>query len=191
MQVICEHCNTWHFPSDSNSGDDTNSSSQQSNSGYNPPPPPAEDENGNDFFNPVPPPINPSEDDFGAQQANNERMPLPDAPSVVAFLKTITGVRLGLKEGTNVIGRKNADLIIEDRTVSRRHCAIEINQSSQGGWEYFIYDIGHMEGNSSTNGVFVSGRSLRLQDYERIPIYHGTSFRIGKVELVLQTNQAI
>lgn len=191
MQVICESCNTWHFPSDESGLNDPDSSSPQYDLGYSPPPPPGNSADENDFSNPVPPPVPPTpHEDDSSIQANthhNEQMPLPDAQPIVGYLKTSTGIRLELKEGTNIIGRKNTDLIIEDRTVSRRHCAIEIIQSAQGGLEYFIYDIGHVEGTSSTNGVFVSGRSLRLQDYERIPIYHGTSFRIGKIELVLQT----
>lgn len=188
MQVICGHCHTWHFPSDESSLDESESSSREPDLGYEAPPSsPVANADEHDFFNPVPPAV-PHTDNFSTQDTpHNEQVPLPEAPLTVGYLKTDTGVKLELKEGINVIGRKNADLIIEDRTVSRRHCAIEINHSDQGRLEYFIYDIGHMEGTSSTNGVFVSGRSLRLQDYERIPIYHGTSFRIGKIELVLQT----
>ena len=193
MQVICEHCNTWHFPSDESNGGDAYQPSPLEG-GYTPPPA-SEDwvDINKDSSAAVPPPLpndqnDPTFPELEPEDINSAPAPLPGSSPIIAYLATSTGVRLGLKVGTNVIGRKNADLIIEDKTVSRRHCVIEISENSHGNWDYFIYDIGHMEGKSSTNGVFVSGRSLRLQDYERILIYHESSFRIGKVNLVLQTN---
>jgi len=192
MQVICEDCNTWHFPSDENSGDEAQESSSFEG-GYTPPPVGWEENKEDSSPDGIPPPIPrelPDNPSFGEdEQGFDEGVSLPDSSSAIsAFLATDSDVRLALKAGPNVIGRKNADLIIEDKTVSRRHCVVEVNENSEGIWEYFIYDIGHMEGKSSTNGVFVSGRSLRLQDYERIPIYHGSSFRIGRVNLVLKTS---
>ena len=186
LQVICGLCNTWHFPSDeSNEAESARYSPSSEDYGT---PYISQDRHSIDEFTPepAPPPVpqNPEGPMFGEPRLQE----INSAPSISAYLMTDTGIRLALKEGPNIIGRKNTDLVIQDRTVSRRHCVVEVSVDPSGDWEYFIYDIGHMEGKSSTNGVFVSGRSLRLQDYERIPIYHGSSFRIGNVDLVLQTN---
>jgi FOG: FHA domain len=193
MQVICSNCNTWHFPP---TDEPSNNAYQESPPGdqyyASPEPPVSQDVYAPEV--PVPPPIDNNEqnrNDFWEpepEQVHDTPATNEGANKTVAYLVTDSGVRLALKEGINVIGRKNTDLVIEDRTVSRRHCVIEITQSSDGTYDYFIYDIGHMEGSSSTNGVFVSGRTLRLQDYERVPLTKGTALQIGKVNLVLQTN---
>ena len=187
MQVICPNCNTWHFPS-----------SHDDQSGYPEPSgadpyaiPPVPGNQGPDSANLMPPPI-PSVTPYEEPSMPVAEPVNPETPAVnqkpIGYLISEAGEQFILKEGKNIIGRQSGDLIINDRTVSRKHCIIEIMTSNSGGWEYTIYDIGHVEGAPSTNGVFVSGRSLRLQDYERIPIRNGTSIRIGNVRLVLQCN---
>lgn len=203
MQVICEQCSTWHFPS------------VEIEASYSPTAPPNLEENNLEAY--MPPPISNPEspvavpvDETPPPLASYE-MPVVDdqslSPIAVVYdepevpqqlpsevteessfgcLITNSGVRLLLKEGLNIIGRKNADLIINDRTVSRRHCVLEANIGAEGRKEYFIYDIGHLEGSPSTNGVFVSGRTLRLQDYERIPLRNGMTLYIGAVGLKLE-----
>lgn len=106
----------------------------------------------------------------------------------IAFLQTINGKRLILKEGKNYIGRQGTDLIIQDKTVSRRHCVIEVIRSEGQHWNYYICDIGFLEGKASSNGVLVSGRSLRLENHERLPIQVGSSIQLGNVYLILQRN---
>jgi len=187
MQVICDNCNTWHFPpADSSQG---STFDEPSNPTPSIPPP----DNG---YLPPDMPVPPSLPDDGDDQNRrgweqepvrpHEDLPDNQPNKIAAYLVTDTGERLAIKEGVNVIGRKNADLIIEDQTVSRRHCVIEASQTNYG-YEFFVYDVGHLEGNASTNGVFVSGRTLRLQDYERLPLANGTALQIGKVSLTLQT----
>lgn len=187
MQVICPTCNTWHFPSPEEAKSDYPEPS--TNNAYGLPPVLENPALNEQMDMPPPPPIT----DPYQQQAPpaNEQHKISDTPAndrstALGYLITNTGERMRLKEGKNIIGRKGTDLIIDDRTVSRKHCVIEISPNNAGHWEYTIFDIGHIEGSPSTNGVFVSGRSLRLQDYERIPIRNGTSLRIGMVELVLQ-----
>ncbi len=106
-----------------------------------------------------------------------------ESQKAVAYLRKENGDYLAVKQGKNVIGRSNADLIISDSTVSRRHCVIEVTGEGQER-EFVIYDIGHVEEKPSTNGVYLSGRTLRLQDYERLPLKDGTTLEIGAVQLV-------
>lgn len=192
-QVICDNCNTWHFPSNDEVGNDDFQTAPSTENGYGAPPSYDNSFSNQDATPPYVPPSFPEEqNNYGYQEPDPQPLQEPVAPIemggdlVVAYLVTDSGVRLGLKEGINIIGRKNADLIIEDRTISRRHCVVETSSSPNGGYNFFICDIGHMEGKASTNGVFVSGRSLRLQDYERVPIQNGSSIRIGNVNLLLQ-----
>lgn len=196
MQVVCENCSTWHFPAPQAESEGSYAASTDSPGNYDAPPPLSEKVNlppptgygVPEQESPVAarydapeslPPVVPPRNSFGAENTAAE--------TNVGCLVTDSGVRLQLREGRNVIGRKNTDLVIEDRTVSRRHCVVEIFVDAEGKKEYFIYDIGHAEGTPSTNGVFLSGRSLRLQDYERVPMRDGMSVRIGNVGLKLQT----
>ena len=56
-----------------------------------------------------------------------------------------------LKVGLNAIGRlMNNDIVIADRTISRRHCVIVVH--ARGGCE--LYDT------ASLNGTFVNGRRI-------------------------------
>ena len=61
------------------------------------------------------------------------------------------------------IGRANADITINDRMVSRVHCALEI--SDEG---VLLRDL------ESTNGTLVDDRPIQTA-----PLSHGSSFRIG------------
>lgn len=100
-------------------------------------------------------------------------------------LTTESGDRLKLRLGKNTIGRQATDLIINDRTISRQHCVIEAVANRSNTVDYFIYDIGHDSGKSSSNGVFLSGRTQRLEDFERIQLANGSAVHIGNVRLVL------
>lgn len=185
-QVICSKCNTWHFPSEADFDEAESNSIENS---YDLPP------------YEVQQPLVLPEDDMPIapisyqedlnSRVEEQKIETPEIGSLdekanIGYLVTMSGEHLGLKEGQNVVGRKNTDLIINDKKVSRRHCVIEVNSNNNGGWEFLIYDIGHLEGSPSTNGVFVSGRSQRLQDYERIPIRNGSSILIGNVRLNLK-----
>ena len=181
MQVICPQCNTWHFPSAISPKEEAGSHSSEQ---YNMPQmPPMDSGTGVGFGEPPVPPIavEPVSDNSSNTRGASREV------GTIGCLLTIDGTQLTLRQGKNIIGRKSGDLIIHDKTVSRAHCVVEVNMKQGGqGWEFIIYDIGHLEGQSSTNGVFISGRSLRLQDYERIPIYHDTSIKLGNVMLVLK-----
>jgi predicted Zn finger-like uncharacterized protein len=61
------------------------------------------------------------------------------------------------------IGRSNADIIINDRVVSRLHCALEISEDS-----VLLRDLG------STNGTIVGNRPI-----ETATLTSGSTFRVG------------
>ncbi len=120
-----------------------------------------------------------------AQEETNIKKDSKDERSEIAKLVDHKGTSYHLVEGKNIIGRKEAHVVIDDLTVSRKHCIVEVSLSTKGAYEYHIYDIGFEEGSASTNGVFVSGRTQRLQDYEKLPLSPGSTFRIGETSLKL------
>jgi predicted Zn finger-like uncharacterized protein len=62
------------------------------------------------------------------------------------------------------IGRANADIVIDDRVVSRLHCALEISEDS-----VLLRDLG------STNGTIVGN-----QPVETATLTSGSTFRVGR-----------
>lgn len=189
--VVCPVCNTWHFPSD-----------YEGAAGGSP-------STGNmDYGSPSAPPLQPeapasteypSSDAYPAYPSDGAYLPSHDptfhrqvvpekkeGPPIGQIVMP-DGRQLPLKVGINIIGRKCGELSINDATVSRKHCVIEVSpKPAGGGWDYLLYDIGAMEGTASTNGVFVSGRSLRLQNYEKVPVSNGARIQLGSVSIILQ-----
>lgn len=109
------------------------------------------------------------------------------SPPKVGFLILQDGHRIQLKEGQNIIGRKCGELSVDDMTVSRRHCMIEVSLGPTGhAWHYTICDIGAIEERASTNGVFISGRSLRLRNDEKIPLREGSIITLGGSSMTLR-----
>ncbi len=111
---------------------------------------------------------------FARADASTQRLRLlPDEqglslPSDVDVVLTVesgpeSGKSFTLTKGRTVIGRKGADIALEDGEVSRHHCIVEAR-------ERFI----NLKDLDSTNGTFYEGERARaavLQD--------GASFRIG------------
>jgi len=192
--VVCPVCNTWHFPADFDNASGSDSSPFGGAMDYGlpdaPPPPP------------TPPPVIPEapvqNSSFPQYQAEEVAIPVfaPDFHKPVekaaeqgpriGQLILADGSVLQLRQGVNTFGRKCGELSIDDPTVSRKHCVIEVNPKAGGGWSYLLYDIGAVEGKASTNGVFVEGRSLRLQNYEKIPVYNQSVIFLGNVKIALQ-----
>lgn len=98
------------------------------------------------------------------------------------------GRALPLELGRHTIGRQRSDILINDPSVSRQHCVIEVSPDPRapGTFQYLIWDVGHDTGTASTNGVFLSHRSLRLQNHECIPLADGTVITLGTVRLLFQ-----
>ncbi|MFT5183433.1 MAG: pSer/pThr/pTyr-binding forkhead associated (FHA) protein [Flavobacteriales bacterium] len=172
FQIICPKCNTWHLaPTDVESTE-----SEYSNSDELILPDYEELETTQESI--VPTEIEVEESSVTESTESKDET----EPRVVILLED--GTKFSLDEGKNLIGRKNADIVIDDKTISRKHCYIEV-LIDEDKTVCFIYDVGHEEGSPSTNGVFVSGRSLRLQDYERVPLSTGTNVKIGAVNMQL------
>lgn len=165
--VICPHCNTWHFPTER---DFLESEVYSPNAlgdlpNYEPAALPAEESHKSGDV-----------EETGRKEART-----------LGYLVLNDSRKIPLKPGVNSIGRKGCDIIIDDPAVSRRHCVIEVfPKPDDSGWEYTLYDIGHIEENSSTNGVFIRGRSLRLRSDERFSLGKGSEFLLGNVKLILQ-----
>lgn len=193
IQVICPVCNTWHFPEPSEMPQQQNGFQHATpNPNYMPPPPSAEYQ--------IPPIVGvpengellpPSVEEPIKESINEQKENAFPINGACGYLIGLDGKQFSLKEGKNIIGRRSGDVIINDMTVSRRHCVIEVTAKATGrDWDYIIYDIGQMDDIASTNGVFISGRSMRLQNYERIPIKNDSSIKLGNVLLMLKVPTA-
>lgn len=179
--ATCPACGTWHFLEPQNASPSTHEDAPDVSEGYyTPAASPKADEqppSSVPIFQPYDLGTGKTEHTVGKTLAENIRL---------GCLITEEGRRLPLQEGRNIIGRKDCDIIIEDQTVSRRHCIIEAKRNpSAPGWLYAVYDVGHAEANASANGVLVSGRTQRLRNHERIPIERGTIIQLGNARLKL------
>jgi hypothetical protein len=86
------------------------------------------------------------------------------------------GLSLELKPGRNHLGRTaNNELVIEDETVSSRHCEIVVEQNT-----ITVRDL------NSTNGTFVAGKRItesRIED--------GQALKVGDIEMTLEKSADI
>ena len=191
MQVICPECSTWHFPDPGDfqaSQQDTPQQYGQEPPGYDQQSPGYGQQSGDQDLG-IPPYISyeSQPDEEMNKTADVQADEVTSARDTPGYLVSSEGTRYALKLGKNTIGRRDTDLVLGDKTVSRRHCVVEVTPDpDEGEWSYVLYDIGQIEGKGSTNGVFITGRSLRLQNHERIQIYNGTTIQVGKVTLTLQ-----
>ncbi len=109
-----------------------------------------------------------------------------DVLNVAGYLIASSGKKYHLQPGENVIGRGDTDFVLDDKTVSRRHCVVDVDTSGgRGGFKYFLSDIGLKGGSRSKNGTFVVGRTPPLDVSERVLISNGTRFVLGHVKLTL------
>jgi pSer/pThr/pTyr-binding forkhead associated (FHA) protein len=96
------------------------------------------------------------------------------AGSEQAFLQIVSGVRRGLNIPLHAgkgltVGRKRADLILDDPLVSGAHCRIERREDG-----FVLLDLG------STNGTMVDGRLVR-----EAPLRPGSEIAIGSNRMIL------
>ena len=75
------------------------------------------------------------------------------------------GKKVPFPKGNMVIGRLNADVVLKDSDISRRHALIEAYTRDK----IFIKDL------ASTNGTFVNGQKVT---YDKLK--HGDKIRVGK-----------
>lgn len=88
-------------------------------------------------------------------------------PCLIIRSGSSSGNRYQLGAGISLIGRKNANLILNDETVSRQHARIYFENGN-----YIIEDMG------STNGTFLNGNKI-----SRSELKINDKIRIGSVEL--------
>ncbi len=95
------------------------------------------------------------------------RIDVPRAETSAAVFTVLDGPDLGLEFTMDsprlVLGRRGADINLNDRLVSRRHLSIEAS-----GGRYLIKDMG------STNGTFLNGTPVSMEF-----IKHGDEIQIG------------
>ena len=116
-----------------------------------------------------------------SMQARNSR----DCGSVVV-VENVFGFKqvLPLKEGDNVIGRRNkgteVDVSIEtaDPSMDRRHCVINVRRNKQGKLIYTLRD------NQSVTGTFLMNEILG--DKDRVRIEEGAIITLGATTLILR-----
>lgn len=114
------------------------------------------------------------------EQANSK-----DYGSIVV-VENVFGYKqvLPLKEGDNVIGRRNkgteVDVSIEtaDPSMDRRHCIVNVRKNKQGKVIYTLRD------NQSVTGTFLMNELLG--DKERIQIEEGAVITLGATTLILR-----
>ena len=108
-----------------------------------------------------------------------------DCGSVVV-VENVFGFKqvLPLKEGDNVIGRRNkgteVDVSIEtaDPSMDRRHCVINVRKNKQGRLVYTLRD------NQSVTGTFLMNEILGEKD--RVRIEEGSIITLGATTLILR-----
>jgi pSer/pThr/pTyr-binding forkhead associated (FHA) protein len=84
------------------------------------------------------------------------------------------GIHKKLKAEKLVIGRKGADLALQDQAVSRRHCEIE-----KRGEAWFVKDL------DSKNGTLVNGRKVKDQR-----LHHLDEIKVGNARLLFAESEA-
>ncbi len=99
-------------------------------------------------------------------QGKNQQREGEVPPNLKIYLEVLEGPEAGkkfeLKKLITSVGRKNCDIVINDPTVSSRHCTIEVSQE-----DIIIYD------QNSTNGTLVNGErvsSCPLQNLDEIQL---------------------
>jgi pSer/pThr/pTyr-binding forkhead associated (FHA) protein len=95
------------------------------------------------------------------------KIDLPKMETSAATLAVLDGPDIGLEFTMDipriVIGRRGADINLNDRLVSRRHVSIEAS-----GGRYLLKDLG------STNGTFLNGSPVSMEFLK-----HGDEIQIG------------
>lgn len=113
--------------------------------------------------------------DFSPQSDAREFQWNVPGASITIIEGDLQGVHRKLKQAKMVIGRKGADLVIEDKSVSRKHCELE---NKDGVW--WVRDL------ESTNGVYLNGKQV-----QETKLHHLDEIRIGKVRILFAETEAL
>ncbi len=93
--------------------------------------------------------------------------------SLVAINGLMKGKVLPLIKPRMLLGRGEADIVLDDPDVSRKHCALEVHGASA-----MLVDLG------STNGTFVDEQ--RIETYQ---LEHMSEFRVGSTTLIFSVRK--
>ena len=104
----------------------------------------------------------------------------------IVVIENVFGYKqvLPLKEGDNIIGRRNkgteVDVSIEtsDPSMDRKHCVLNVRRNKQGEVVYTLRD------NESITGTFLMNEILG--DKDRVRIEDGAIFTLGATTLILR-----
>ena len=104
----------------------------------------------------------------------------------IVVIENVFGYKqvLPLKEGDNIIGRRNkgteVDVSIEtsDPSMDRKHCVLNVRKNKQGEVIYTLRD------NQSITGTFLMNEILG--DKDRVRIEDGAIFTLGATTLILR-----
>ena len=104
----------------------------------------------------------------------------------IVVIENVFGYKqvLPLKEGDNIIGRRNkgteVDVSIEtsDPSMDRKHCVLNVRRNKQGEVIYTLRD------NQSITGTFLMNEILG--DKDRVRIEEGAIFTLGATTLILR-----
>ena len=88
--------------------------------------------------------------------------------------------------GKNIVGRKSSSqpcnimIDTEDKYMSRKHFAIEVNLGTKG-MEYLVYDV------ASTNGTFINAdKNNKLNRIDKVFLSDGDTIQAGRTKIVLR-----
>lgn len=96
-----------------------------------------------------------------------------------------------LDQGINYIGRdklsnKNKIVIDDDDYISKQHAVIEVVNSNP--IKVTVYDIGHITGKFSTNGVFVNGFENRIAG--KLELAEDDTIQVGYTKFVFRFSES-
>jgi pSer/pThr/pTyr-binding forkhead associated (FHA) protein len=98
-----------------------------------------------------------------ADAANLGRLPAGKSVALSVIAGPARGLVYTVQKPRTVLGRADADIVINDKEISRWHCALEVNE-----------DVIRLRDLESTNGTFFADERVRVAELK-----HLSEFRIG------------
>lgn len=99
----------------------------------------------------------------GGEEANSLQLPAGRAIALSVIAGPSRGLVYSVEKPRVVLGRADADIVINDKEISRWHCAIEIKG-----------DVIRLRDMDSTNGTYCADERVRVAELK-----HLSEFRIG------------
>jgi predicted Zn finger-like uncharacterized protein len=93
--------------------------------------------------------------------------------SLIVIDGPMKGTVFPLVKPSVLLGRREADIVLDDSDVSRKHCSLEVHGTSA-----MLSDLG------STNGTFVDDQKIETHQLE-----HMSEFRIGSTTMIFSVRE--